>query len=239
MKRLLFLSFILFVVFVFSAASFAGSKVLTFQWEMAPEDLPTLQDFRLWSTQSEVNPVWPNDYTMVTTVTYDPDATQPYQSDVTITIPDGQEVDLWFVMEARDVEGVSSGPSIAAIPAGETEPGPVRIDFKPPAIVTNVSGDYNNQTKIITLSWTAPADTDLAQYRVYKASQAGGPYTEVGVASTATYDYTVPSAERGQFVYFVVKAEDTEENLSENSEEVAVKASMGVPFSLTVTVTTN
>jgi len=219
----------------------AGTKTMTFQWEQGETDLETLKEWKLWSTQKEyaVNAVFPNDYTEVLTIPYDPAATQPYQSPVDIIVPDGEEVNLWFVMQAIDNDGIGSIPSIAAIPLNETEPGPVRIDFKPPGIPTALDGNYNNQSKMINLTWTAPSDEDVSQYRVLKSSVSGGPYVEIGIASTDTYSYSVPSEERGKWIYFVVKAEDIEANVSAQSAEKGVRASMGAPFSLRVTVTTN
>lgn len=103
--------------------------------------------------------------------------------------------------------------------------------------MADLAATYDNQTKTVSLTWsTDPADTDIAKQEVFKASVAGGPYEAVGTGS-GSFQYQVQPADSGKWIYFVVVLTDNDGNFSPNSNEVAVKLAMGVPFGLRVTVT--
>jgi len=63
----------------------------------------------------------------------------------------------------------------------------------------------------VTLAWDPNSETDLAGYRVYQGTGAGGPYTKVAdVAVMPAPEYTVRNLVRGTRYYFVVTAFDSE-----------------------------
>jgi len=59
---------------------------------------------------------------------------------------------------------------------------------------------YN--THQVTLSWTASTSTGVTGYDVYRSTTSGGPYTQVGTATSSPYTDTSVSA--GQTYYYVV-----------------------------------
>lgn len=207
----------------------AGEKQLTFLWEQAADDLPVLDHWELYQSEDALA-AWP--WTKTGDIPYAGTPGDTYDAIFSITVPDGQETSLYFKMTAVDTAGLTSDPSALGDPA------PVVIDFKPPAAVADLVADYNNQSKTVTLTWsTDPADTDIATQTIFKASSPGGPYTEIGQGSSP-FAYEVQPSGSGKWMYFVVVLVDNDGNFSANSNEVAVKLSMGVPFNLTVTVKT-
>jgi len=63
----------------------------------------------------------------------------------------------------------------------------------------------------VTLAWDPNSETDLAGYRIYQGTAAGGPYTKVAdVAVMPAPEYTVRNLVRGTRYYFVVTAFDSE-----------------------------
>ena len=218
------LFFTIFMVFVLTP-SYAADKNLTIEWEQDAADLSTVDHWQLFSTTDSELPFaqWKDEGP----IPYVPD--MPLTAPIVITAPDGQETTFWFKMTAVDADGLSSSPSEVQ------ENAPTLIDFKAPmpAVLT---GDYNNQTKTVTLTWVNDAgDTDIVTQKVYKASVAGGPYTEV-TSAVSPYAYVVQPSDSGKWLYFVVVLTDDDGNFSENSNELAIKLSMGVPFNVKVTV---
>lgn len=231
MRSKIFLGSLILLFTLFTSVSFGAEKVLTFEWEQEASDLPEnggdLDHWELFSTADSALPF--DQWTKEGDVPYAGQTGLPYNADFTITAPDGQVTNFWFKMTAVDAAGNSSEPS------DFQEGAPTPIDFKPPPAPV-LSADYNNQTKTVTLTWTQDdPDGDVASWKVYKSSTAGGPYAEVG-DGTSPYSYVVQPSDSGKWLYFVVVAFDNEGNFSPNSNEVAVKLAMGVPFNLRVTV---
>ncbi|HNQ90137.1 MAG TPA: CARDB domain-containing protein [Verrucomicrobiota bacterium] len=75
----------------------------------------------------------------------------------------------------------------------------------------------------LDLSWSQPADTDVAGYRVYRAAVAGGPYTALSdlVTGLGYADITVAN---GTAYHYVVKAVDLAGNESPYSVEASAIA---------------
>jgi len=231
MKTKIFLGLIVLLFAFFTTVSFGADQSMTFEWEQAADDLPEnggdLDHWELFSTTDNALPF--DQWRKEGDVPYAGQAELPYNADFTIIAPDGQETNFWFKMTAVDTAGNSSDPS------DYQEGHPTLVDFKPPPAPV-ASGDYNNQTKTVTLTWTqADPDGDVASWKVYKSSVAGGPYTEIG-DGTSPYSYVVQPSDSGKWLYFTVVAFDNNGNFSPNSNEVAVKLAMGVPFNLKVTV---
>ena len=206
----------------------AGERQLVFEWQQDAGDLP---DLARWELFMSLDPDLPFDqWASQGTVDYDGNPASWYNAPFTISFPDGAETSAWFKMTAIDTEGLASGPS------DFQEGAPTVIDFKPPAAVADLAAVYDNQAKTVTLTWsTDPADTDIVKQEVFKASAAGGPYASIGTGSSP-FVYQLAPADSGKWIYFVVVLTDNDGNFSANSNEVAVKLAMGVPFGLRVTI---
>jgi len=211
-------------------AAYGGDKQLTVFWEQAEDDLPDIDHWQLYSsTDSELEfAFWKDEGSIAYT-----GPGMPLTTSIVITAPDGQETSLWFRMQAVDKNENRS------LPSEVQENAPTVIDFKPP-VPAVLTGSYDNKTKIVTLSWaTDPADTDIVNQKLYKSNVPDGPYTVVDAESMQSpYDYVVQPSDSGKWIYFVIVLTDDDGNFSANSNEVAVKLSMGVPFNVRVTVST-
>ena len=228
-KSWIVLFFMFCFVLMFSFGSvYAADKELTIAWEQQEEDLPDVDHWKLWSSMDGELPFdqWKDEGNIPYT-----GEGMPLTADIVIAAPDGQETPFWFKMTAVDNEGLSSDPSEVQ------ENAPTIIDFKAP-VPAVLSSSYDSKTKTVTLTWTTDAaDTDIVSQKLYKSSTPGGPYTEIVGASQSPYDYAVQPSDSGKWLYFVVVLTDDDGNFSANSNEEAVKLSMGVPFNLKVTVT--
>ena len=223
-KMSIVLTMLAMVGFLFGPV-LAGEKSVTVFWEQAEEDLPVLDHWELFSSTDSGIPFveWKKEGDITYTVG------MPLTTDIVLTVPDGQETSLWFKMIAVAQNGTPSDPSELQ------ENAPTVIDFKAP-VPAVLSSSYNNQTKTVTLTWTVdPADTDIVSQKIFKSSVAGGPYIDIGEA-TSPYAYVVQPSDSGKWMYFVAVLTDNDGNFSQNSNEVAVKLSMGVPFNVRVTV---
>jgi hypothetical protein len=221
---------ILIVIMICLVATIApaAEKQLTIEWQQAEDDLP---DLARWELFMSLDPDLPFDqWALQGPVPYDGNPASWYDATFTITVPDGAETATWFKMTAIDTGGLTSAPS-------ELQEGaPTVIDFKPPAAVVDLAAVYDNQPKTVTLTWsTDPDDTDIATQEVFKATAAGGPYTSIGQGSSP-FVYQLQPSDSGKWIYFVVVLTDNDGNFSPNSNEAAVKLSMGIPFGLKVTV---
>jgi len=103
-----------------------------------------------------------------------------------------------------------------AVLASSTPPG----DVTTPATPTNIiptAGDSK-----VGLTWTAPADPDVAGYNIYTSTSTPVDTTtpENGTLIT-TESYTVTGLTNGQLYYFILKAVDTSGNASPVSSEVS------------------
>jgi len=225
---------VLILFFVSFGIAVAGEKQLTFEWEQSSDDLPEnggdLDHWELFSTTDNGLPF--EQWTKEGDVQYNGQGS-PATSDFTITAPDGQVTNFWFKMTAVDDAGNPSDPS------DYQEGHPTSIDFKPPPAPVLAQPTYNNQTKTITLTWTQDdPDGDVANWRVFYSATSGGPYTDLG-EGTSPFDHVVPSDHSGKWAYYVVVAFDNSGNFSPNSNEMGKKLSMGVPFNLKVTVSSD
>ena len=220
---------LLILLFTFSLA-YGGERQLTFEWEQEASDLPEnggdLDHWELFSTTDNALPF--DQWKKEGDVPYS--GPPPFDADFNILAPDGVETNFWFKMTAVDAAGNSSQPSDVQ------EGAPTLIDFKPPPAPVITDSSYNNQTKTVTLTWTqADPDGDVTSWKVFESETAGGPYTDIG-AGTSPFTHNLPPGATGKWRYYVVVAFDNDGNFSPNSNEIAVKLSMGVPFNLRVTV---
>jgi len=221
------LFFTICMAFVLTS-SYAADKNLTILWEQDEADIATIDHWQLFSSQDSDLPFaqWKDEGSIPYT-----GPGMPLTAPIVISAPDGEESIFWFKMTAVDADGLSSDPSEVQ------ENAPTLIDFKAPVPAVLV-GDYDNKTKTVTLTWTTDVvDTDIVNQKIYKSSVAGGPYTEIASAASP-YAYVVQPSDSGKWLYFVVVLTDDDGNFSANSNELAVKLSMGVPFNVRVTVST-
>jgi hypothetical protein len=107
-------------------------------------------------------------------------------------------------------------------------------------------------TRIATATWSQPAASlpNLASWKVYTASAAGGPYTLLATmpydgTAKPTYSTTGTLTQAAGTVknwYFIVRAVGKNASESPNSNEVMVPLDLSVmdaPVTLTITISTN
>jgi alpha-glucosidase len=76
----------------------------------------------------------------------------------------------------------------------------------------------------LTVSWTAPSDPDVAEYRIYRGTSPGGEAaTPLAIVSGSTLSYVDSTVGAGQTYYYIVKAYDSSLNASPASNEVSHK----------------
>jgi len=72
----------------------------------------------------------------------------------------------------------------------------------------------------VELSWAASSSPGVEIYRVYRASQSGGPYIIIGSTSRENRSFTDGNVQSGSTYFYVVTALDHESHESTNSNEV-------------------
>jgi len=81
------------------------------------------------------------------------------------------------------------------------------IDRKAPDAPADLTATYG--TSNIVLNWTAPADTDVSYYRIYRSDSEEGPFTYLAqVNGRSNVSYTDRTAVIGRTYYYQVKATD-------------------------------
>jgi len=106
---------------------------------------------------------------------------------------------------------------------GTNQPGVMTItpssDTTPPGAPV-ASIDFSASSLVV--SWTAPGDPDVAEYRVYRGTTSGGEIaTPIAIVSGSTLSYEDTTVNAGQTYYYTVKAFDTSLNASQPSNEVS------------------
>ena len=82
------------------------------------------------------------------------------------------------------------------------------------ACVTGVSTPHS-----VTLNWTASTSSNLSGYNVYRAAQAGGPYTKLTLSVVTGTSYADTVVQAGQTYYYVTTAVDASNNESAYSNQ--------------------
>jgi hypothetical protein len=116
----------------------------------------------------------------------------------------------YYVVTAVDT---SSNESTASNEASATTAG----DTTPPADPTGLAATPGDAT--VSLDWADNGEGDLAGYRVYRDTSAGGPYSQI--ASPTASDHTDSAVTNGTSYYYVVTAVDTSSNESGYSNEAS------------------
>jgi hypothetical protein len=74
-------------------------------------------------------------------------------------------------------------------------------------------------THSVSLNWTASASSNLIGYKVYRATQSGGPYAQYTSSPIIDTTYTDSAVQTGQTYFYVVTAVDNNNNESPYSNE--------------------
>jgi fibronectin type 3 domain-containing protein len=126
---------------------------------------------------------------------------------------------FYYSLKATDTVNLTSGFSDAAIADVSNAPPSI-----PTGLVASGYGEY------INLSWDVNIETDVTAYKVYCGTFPGGPYpndlTPVPITST---EYTHSAIYGGGTYYYVIKAVDSGNLLSENSIEAGATATNVAP----------
>ena len=96
----------------------------------------------------------------------------------------------------------------------------IHSDTTPPAAPSNVSASYAGG--YITVSWDAPADPDVARFKVLASTSSGGPYSTADPGNDSHCQESTDVAASSGTYYLVVVAVDTSGNESSGSNEVQV-----------------
>jgi len=94
----------------------------------------------------------------------------------------------------------------------------VSSDASNPSLTISLSGSASHS---VSLSWTS-ADSGIAGYNVYRASQSGGPYTKISAALISSKTWSDGTVLGGRTYYYVVTATGTSGLESAYSPEVTV-----------------
>jgi fibronectin type 3 domain-containing protein len=92
------------------------------------------------------------------------------------------------------------------------------IPPNPPGTPVVTAGDG-----LVSLDWPDNTDADLAGYRVYRGTTAGGPYARIGPDPIATSEYSDSSVINDTTYFYVVTALDTAGQESAPSSEVSAR----------------
>ena len=118
-----------------------------------------------------------------------------------------------------------SGPSVASpgnVNAGQSFVG--TVDTTPPAAPGGMSATASETE--ITVDWADNGEADLAGYNIFRATSAGGPYTQLNGALLAASTYVDAAVNAGETWFYVATAVDASGNESSPGAEVSAT----VPF---------
>ena len=106
-----------------------------------------------------------------------------------------------------------SATSAASVPSSPaTNAPPAAPSANPPASQPATS---------VTLDWNANTDSDLAGYRIYRATSSGAYGPPIAIAAASATSYVVSGLQPGVTYFFVITAFDTAGNESARSAEVS------------------
>lgn len=132
-------------------------------------------------------------------------ATSYRDADATSTAP-------WYAVSSIDTSGNESarGPAV--------RPEPPTTDTTPPTVPTGLEAEPGDRQ--VALDWADVNAADLASYRVYRATSADGPWTQVG-GDLGDSAHTVTGLTNATAYWFSVTALDTSGNESGRSAPVS------------------
>ena len=123
----------------------------------------------------------------------------------------------FFAVVSVDQVGNASARS-AAVSATPVAP----ADTTAPSVPVNVKATGGDRS--VALSWGAVSASDLKGYRVYRASSASGPWSEVTAAPVVGTSYLVSGLTNGTAYFFAVVSVDQVGNASARSAAVSATA---------------
>ena len=77
----------------------------------------------------------------------------------------------------------------------------------------------------VSLTWTASVSSNIAGYKIYRATVSGGPYTLLNSTPVTGTSYTDSSVTAGQTYYYVTTAVD----ISNNESAYSAQAVAAIP----------
>ncbi len=100
-------------------------------------------------------------------------------------------------------------------------------DTQPPATPTNIAGSGGNQQ--VDVTWDANTEPDLAGYKVYRRTVAGGATTSLTEFPIAANSYNDTGLAAGTTYYYLISAVDLSGNESPLSAEISVATNAAPP----------
>jgi hypothetical protein len=97
-----------------------------------------------------------------------------------------------------------------------------RRSDRPPAAPRGLTATAGSSG--IALDWADNSEPDLSGYEIYRATTAGGPYTQISTNRVSASSYTDASVSEGTAYYYIVKAADKANQLSVASNEASATA---------------
>lgn len=118
---------------------------------------------------------------------------------------------------------------------GNTDPDP---DPTPPSAPQNLAASLDGG--VVSLAWKENPETDLAGYRVYRATTSGGPYTLLTTNLVTEENYTDNTVSPNPTYYYVVRAVNNADLASAYSVEASITVpNANQPPSVTITSPTD
>lgn len=148
-------------------------------------------------------------------VSFSPLSIMPYEtSTMTINVSSAASAGDYTFTVTGSSGNLSSSTSVQLHISAYTKPG----------VPTNLTASTGKGKGSIDLSWSAPSGS-VAGYYIYMSTSPGGESTTPINSSPITKtEYTVRGLDSGVTYYFVVRAVDSQQNLSDPSNEASAKA---------------
>jgi fibronectin type 3 domain-containing protein len=102
-------------------------------------------------------------------------------------------------------------------------PGLAQLNSPPsvPALSVNPAIGTSPTTSSVTLTWNANTDSNLAGYKIYRATTPGGYGAPIATLQGNITTYTAEGLQSGTTYMFVITAYDSDGNESPRSNEVS------------------
>lgn len=140
----------------------------------------------------------------------------PNDLKVPFTAPDGSLTDNHFVVQAEDTTQLRSGDSNECT---------ITVDLRNIPAPTMLQGVYNDVTTTVDLTWNQTETDRVAKWKLFNATNSGGPYTEVGElindgTQTHTMSWNVPGD--GQYYFTIVAFTKSETTTNADGTQMTI-----------------